>query len=316
MKLRFLFPVAVFASVAYAQTPIGTTTAPKTSPFTVRLPGGLLTDVQNPVPAREVKLVEKPADQLSNTQYSKDGTAALAIDPQKWKHAETENFILHYRRVTEAQKVAREIEYTLWYVASFLGATKEKYSKKSHVYVFEDDDEWKEFLKDNSGMAWSKSFAHGDDLYLNIRGGGNTGSGSFDFLTLAHEVTHAVVYRLNSQTRWPQWLNEGFAEFMATSSLAGKHSAQTGRFVKYASFSIEELGGITQYPSDPVARQRLYQTSERLVRYINTELPADRFRNFVKEITGGKTLKDALLYTYSDKIKSWEDLEKRFEKFR
>ena len=73
-----------------------------------------------PTPAaqapRETKLVEKKMEQLTSKTPSDDGQKALAIDPAKWKHAETDNFILHYRRATEAQKVAREVEYDLWFV--------------------------------------------------------------------------------------------------------------------------------------------------------------------------------------------------------
>src|SRR5438874_716867 len=67
----------------------------------------------NPAPPREVPLVEKKFEQLSNQQISEDGRQALAINPAKWRHAETDNFIIHYRRVTEAQKVVREVEYDL-----------------------------------------------------------------------------------------------------------------------------------------------------------------------------------------------------------
>jgi hypothetical protein len=91
-------------------------------------------------PPREMPLVEKKFEELADTNLGADGKTALGIAPEKWKHAETENFILHYRRVTEAQKVAREVEYDLWFVATTLGAKKEQYSKKSHVYVFEDEE--------------------------------------------------------------------------------------------------------------------------------------------------------------------------------
>src|SRR5256885_6908184 len=77
-------------------------------------------------PPRDVKLVEKKWEALTNHRISANGQKALAIDAAKWKHAETDNFIINYRRVTEAQKVAREIEYDIWFVAKTLGATKDR----------------------------------------------------------------------------------------------------------------------------------------------------------------------------------------------
>src|SRR2546423_1249603 len=98
------------------------------------------------LPPREVPLVEKKWDDLANHDVSANGTLALAMAPQKWKHAETDHFIIHFRRATEAHKVAREIEYDIWFVAKSLGAKPEQYKRKSHVYVFEDDPEWETFL--------------------------------------------------------------------------------------------------------------------------------------------------------------------------
>ena len=111
-------------------------------------------------PPRDIHLVEKKFDQLSNRDVDSLGSRALAIAPAKWKHAETDNFIIHYRRVTEAQRVVREIEFDLWFVANSLNATKDKYSKKSHVYIFQDEREWAQFVMDNCKEHWAASFAN------------------------------------------------------------------------------------------------------------------------------------------------------------
>ena len=95
-------------------------------------------------------------------------------------------------RATEAQRVVREIEYNLWFVAKALGAGKERYAKKSHVYIFEGEGEWKSFLSESETPPWSGSFAYGDNLFLHVGGPGE----GFDSHTLAHETTHAVVARL------------------------------------------------------------------------------------------------------------------------
>ena len=123
-------------------------------------------------PPQDVHLVEKTAAQLSGQVTDPMGLKALAIAPAKWKHAETEHFIIHYRRVTEAQRAVREIEYTLWFVAQALGATKERYAKKSHVYIFQDESEWIDFRMEAGIPNWSGSIAHEDNLFLHIGGAG------------------------------------------------------------------------------------------------------------------------------------------------
>ena len=104
-------------------------------------------------PPRSIRLEQRKFEELSDRTIKGYGVPALALDPKKWRHAESEHFIFHFRRVTEAQRVVREIEYNLWYVAKTLGAGKERYARKSHVYIFRDWNEWEEFLAETGAPA-------------------------------------------------------------------------------------------------------------------------------------------------------------------
>lgn len=259
--------------------------------------------------------MEKPFNQLSDQRIDELGQKALAIRPDEWKHAETDNFILHYRRVTEAKKVAREVEYDLWFVAKSLEAKKEQYQKKSNVFIFEDENEWQDFLSQTPQPRWAASFAHGDDLFLSVR---NTGGMAFNSRILAHETTHAVVARLYPGTRWPLWLNEGLAEYMGAASVAARMNQPLQgheHTLTFAGMSLEQIQAIQQYPQDPIQVAELYETSEKLIRFIMTELPKDRFTQFIDAVLAGRTLKDALLYVYPDKLASYEDFEKKYARF-
>ncbi len=284
-------------------------------PFAHATPAAVLSSP----PSREIPLVEKKFEELSNQTISPDGRLALSINPTKWKHAETDNFIIHYRRVTEAQRVVREVEYDLWYVATTLKATKDRYEKKSHVYVFEDEKEWKQYLdQSNNPMKWAASYAHGDELFLNIRGAGNSGTGTFDSHTLAHETTHAVVARIYPRRRLPLWLNEGFAEFMGGASVASRKGQTPRGFerdLRAADLPLDKLAETTSYPTTEASIHQLYQSSEKFVRFLMTELPKDRIVTFIEAMLDGKPMRDAVLSTYSDKIKDWDDFQKKYAKF-
>ncbi|HEX8297260.1 MAG TPA: hypothetical protein VF593_13230 [Chthoniobacteraceae bacterium] len=267
-------------------------------------------------PPREVPLVEKKWDELSSKTVSKDGATALGIDREKWKHAETENFILHYRRATEAQKVAREVEYDLWFIASVLGATKERYARKSHVYLFEDTEEWQKFLGETDAPSWSASFAYGDELFLNVRRASDTGR--FNSSTLAHEATHAVVARLFRGQRWPLWLSEGFAEYMGGASIAARKGQTLKRHqasLYAADLPLDKLEALTSYPPDELAVGQLYQSSEKFVRFLMTEFPSARITKFIEAVLGGKSMQAAVLAVYSDQVKDWNDFTRRYERF-
>ena len=300
----FLAALGVLSGAAWAQVPAAT-------------PRALLGQAAVSAAPREVKLVEKPWEALSDKEPRDKGKLALGIAPEKWKHAETDNFILHYRRATEAQKVAREVEYNLWHVATALGATKDRYSRRSHVFIFEDDEEWKKFkgLLGSNGLAWAASFAVGDELFLNVRG---SNGGGFESQTLAHETTHAVVARLFRGRRWPLWLNEGFAEYMGGASVAARKGQSAKRFQRAlggAEMPLGTMESITSYPEGELAIGQLYQTSEKFVRFLMNEFPKDRFVKFIDAVLDGKSMQVAVLEIYGDKVKDWDAFLRRYERF-
>ncbi len=313
--------IALLALAVGAQAQL---TKPSATPRPLLLPSsrtslGATPAPANAAPPRDIPLVEKKFEQLSSQELSDDGKKALAIDPKKWRHAETENFVIHYRRVTEAQKVVREVEYDLWYVAGALGATRDRYLKKSHVYVFEDEAEWQKFLyASEAPIKWAASYAWGDELFLNIRGGATGTGGSFDSATLAHETTHAVVARLYPQKRWPVWLNEGFAEYMGGASQAARKGQTTRRYeqkLRYGDLPLDTLFNYKRYPADEVEISRLYQSSERFVRFLMSEFPKDRIAKYVEMVIEGTPPDKAVIDIYGDKVKDWETFQKRYEKF-
>jgi hypothetical protein len=266
---------------------------------------------------QDVPLVEKPFNQLSDQFEDEWGRKALAIRPDDWKHAETEHFILHYRRVTEAKKVAREVEFDISFVANALGATKDQYATKSNIFIFEDQDEWAAFVAQTTWPGWVASFTSRGQLFLSVR---NTAPGApaFDSRTLAHETTHAVVARLYPGARWPLWLNEGLAEYMGAASVAAMKKQPIRRHehtLDFAGMSLDTLQQMKVYPDDPVQVAELYETSEKLVRYLMTELPRDRFTKFIDAVLEGRSLQDALLHVYPDKIASYDDFLKNYAKF-
>lgn len=265
-------------------------------------------------PPRDIRLVEKKLEALSNQDTSPLGAKALALAPAKWKHAETDHFIVHYRRATEAQKVVREVEYDLWFVASSLKASKERYAKKSHVYVFQDEKEWIAFRAEADVPRWYASFAHGDNLFLHIGGAGE----GFDSAMLGHETTHAVVARLYPGRHWPRWLNEGFAEYMGSASIAARKGQWTKGLqgdLSRSDLPLAELTSTTDYPKEQEAIHRFYQSSEKLVRYLMNEFPKDRFPQFVDAILDKMTFDAAVVKVYGDQVKDYATFTKQYGRF-
>ncbi|HEX8678363.1 MAG TPA: hypothetical protein VF683_00260 [Chthoniobacterales bacterium] len=295
---------------AHAQNP---SASPSAWPFS-RSPAAPIAAPASTPPPRNPPLQERSWAEITERVVSPLGSNALGIKPEQWKHAETENFVLHYRRLADANAVGREIEFHLWFVAKELGASREQYVRKSHVYIFKDEGEWQKFLSTTSQPAWSHSFAHGDELFLDVR----EDSGAFDSENLAHETTHAVIARLYRRGQWPLWLNEGFAEYMGRASVAARHSQTVRRnqaVLQSASLSVAELTATSRYPGDREQVAQLYQTAEKFVRYLCNRYPRELFPKFVERLLNGEPAQVALPAVYGPEFNDMAAFERRFARF-
>lgn len=311
---RALFLVPVFALLQ---------AKPNDWPFPSRAPAGAVSPAASasptvpPVstpPPYDVALRQEPWEKLPDQQISSVGQEALALRPQQWRHGETENFIFHYRGLSDALQIAREIEFDLWYVANSLGAKQADYTKKSHVYVFADEKEWQKFVVASHAPAWTHSLAIGDELFLNVRAAG----GGFDSQTLAHETTHAVVARIYPGRHWPVWLNEGFAEYMGDASVAARSSRSprsNQRKLHYADMTVAELTATVHYPQEIDQVARLYDTSAKFVRYLFNKYPKESFPKFVDRLLAGEVVATALAEVYGAEFRDLPAFEKRFSRF-
>ncbi|MBA3962944.1 MAG: hypothetical protein H0X40_13750 [Chthoniobacterales bacterium] len=289
-------------------------------PFPSRSPAGANSSL-SPAPAPratrppfDFPLRQETWNQLPDHQLSPVGEAAHALRPERWLHGETENFIFHFRSLGDALQVAREIEFDLWYVAQSLGASRDTYTRKSHIFVFADEREWQTFLAGTHAPGWTHSFAHEDELFLNI---GGTGHG-FDSQTLAHETTHAVVARIYGRRRWPVWLNEGFAEYMGEASVAARHwqsPLSNQRSLQAAQMTVAELFATKQYPAEIAVVGRLYDTSAKFVRYLFNKYPKQLFPKFVDRLLDGEAAPAALIAIYGNEFRDMDAFEKRFSQF-
>ena len=288
-------------------------------PFPSRSPASSLLAPSSPPPVStpppfDFPLRQETWAQLSNREVSREGAAALALRPQQWYHGETENFVFHYRNLSDALQVAREIEFDLWHVAQSLGAPMSAYTRKSHIFVFADEPEWQTFLAETNEPKWTHSFAFHDELFLNVHGNG----GGFDSRTLAHETTHAVVARIYGNRRWPLWLSEGFAEYMGEASVAARRwqtPGQNQRNLRHAGMTATDLFATARYPVGEEAVAQLYDTSSKFVRYLFKKYPKELFPKFVEQLLAGSDAVSALQTTYGEEFRDMNQFEKNFSRF-
>jgi hypothetical protein len=298
------------AVALHAQSPSPSWPFPSRSPAAAATPAlPRATPPPYDVPLRQVRW-----EDLTNHEISPAGAQALALQPAQWRQGETDHFIIHYRGMSDALQVAREIEFDLWHVAQSLGAEPGQYARKSHVYIFRDKKEWQKFLFQTRLPEWVHSFALRDDLFLELR----AAEGGFDSHTLAHETTHAVVARIYGHRSWPLWLSEGFAEYMGGASVAARNSRSarsSQRKLPFAKMTVAELFATQRYPEAPLDVARLYDTSAKFVRYLFNKYPPELFPKFVGRVLTDASPAAALVEIYGSEFSDMADFEKRFSRF-
>lgn len=288
----------------------------------------------------------QPNPDFPKQSLSELGRRSLSIIPEKWQHAETGNFILHYRQPDDAQKVASLAEYVLWFVEKNLATNTDKHTHKSHIFVFENDVDWKAFLSSvPRAPQWAASFVEGHDLFLNVHHSmGSPGKGEpaetnfarlnsteeilaalsersnsdFDSKIVAHETTHAVIARLYPAKHWPIWLNEGMAEYMLDVSLAARRNRPVPDHRKYmlqAQIPVQDLVEMRSYPMDHQQVHQFFASSEKLVRFFMYQLPRERFPRFVDAILQGASFEAALASVYEDKVHGMGAFLEAYEAF-
>ena len=261
--------------------------------------------------APAVTLVEKPWEKLSHKKLMEFGEKALGADPHAWLHGETEHFVFHFHELADAQKVGELAEAYYRQIQIDLGVTQDRLARKNHVFIYDDEEAWQQFVKIIRLDEWAMGVARRTELFLYSPRGRGFAVGS-----LGHEITHCIFYRFESNPI-PLWLNEGFAEFESGHAYA-KFKGINERYVPGRGggvrFPLQRLLTATKYPKEEEIPQ-FYATSERLVRFLLTTQDRKKFLPFVEMVAKGAKSEDALLFLYHDRFKSFAAFADAFDKF-
>ena len=258
-------------------------------------------------------LQDVPLTNLSQADDDPLGAIALALHPDDWKHAEGEHFIYHYVRSFVATSMSVEAEFNFRVIAQALEKTELASDRKSHIYIFDRPEDWREFQKAGALEPWSGGIQSAGSLFL-LR----DPSYKFSGHTLGHEIAHLLLYHFYG-SRIPSWLNEGFAEFVSRDSRASYQRAR-GYLAKPHSTSLAPgelipLSQLTTLPQPPTERvTTFYEESERLVRFL-VHTDKARFLAFLQVMASGESFERALSRVYAGTFANLSDFEDKFRDY-
>ncbi len=251
--------------------------------------------------------------QLSQRDPNPLGEKALAIHSEQWKHGETEHFIYHFVHSYVATPVSVEAEFHYRVVAKELERDQPATDTKSHIYIFEQPQDWQQFQMFGQLEKWTGGIHSAGSLFI-VR----NPAYKFTNNSLGHEIVHLVLHRFYPDGI-PCWLDEGLAQYVSKGAHASYQRAR-GYFAKPHSQAIAAqdfiplatLVAMTHPPSDRV--ETFYDESERLVRFLAVTDKAS-FLALLDALGRHQPFETALLRIYAGKFPNLTVLEEKFRDY-
>jgi hypothetical protein len=258
-------------------------------------------------------LQEVEFSQLSQRDPNPLGEKALAIHPDQWKHAETEHFIYHFVHSYVATPVSVEAEFHYRVIAKELEREQPAGDIKSHIYIFEQPEDWQQFQAFGNLEKWTGGIHSAGSLFVQ-----RNPAYKFSNNLLGHEIVHLVLHRFYTDGI-PCWLDEGFAQYISKDAHASYERAR-GYIAKPHSESIAPesliplptLLTITHPPSANV--HTFYNESERLVRFL-AETNKVSFLNLLDALARHQPFETTLPRFYPANFTSVSDLDAKFREY-
>jgi hypothetical protein len=284
------------------------------------LAAAILTAISGFVIAEEMPVVglnsltEVEFTALSQRDPNPLGEKALAIHPDQWKHAETEHFIYHFVHSYIATPIAVEAEFHYRVIAKELERDQPPGDTKSHIYIFEQPDEWQQFKVFGNLEPWSGGIHSAGSLFIE-----RNPAYKFSDNRLGHEIVHLVLHRFYPDSI-PRWLDEGLAQFISKDAHASYERAR-GYNAKPHSDAIAPSDFIPVsalvsmgYPASADRVKTFYDESERLTRFLAaTDHPA--FLSLLDALARHQPFEVVLPRFFGGRFSSVAALEEQFREY-
>jgi hypothetical protein len=236
---------------------------------------------------------------------------ARADEP--WQEVKSSHFVVYFLKDQNfAKNVSNNAERYYKTIADDLGYSRRsnfwQWDNRVKIYIYEDRGS---FIKLGNYPGWSEGIA---DYRLKAIFT-YSGSGNFTASILPHEIAH-LIFRdfVGLENRAiPMWLDEGVAQWEEP-----EKRSQIKRAIKsvYAGNDAMPLDQFTAFDITRVKDETLvrnyYIQAMSLVDFMVGEYGSDRFVIFCRNLRDGKTLEDALRFSYPTSMRNIDDLEDKW----
>lgn len=231
------------------------------------------------------------------------------------KELKGDHFIIYYLEDERfAQEVLRKSERYYHQISSDLGYARYsnfwQWENRVKIFIYRSQEE---FLKATGRKGWSHGMA--DYEAKEIRSYAQK-EGFLETL-LPHEITH-LVFRdyVGFEGEVPLWLDEGVAQWEEPGTRGIVRPLMKSWLGVSKGFSIEELTTVDIRQVDfEGAVQLYYVQAASVVDFLVTRYGADDFIVFCRQLRDGKSLNEALRFTYPTRMRNLNELEAQWKKY-
>ena len=238
-------------------------------------------------------------------------TVCVAVDKKPgWKEIKKKHFVIYY--VDDrgfAQQVASKAEVYYTKIGKDLGFTRRDnfwlWDSRAKIYIYSNRES---FVQASGAPVWAVGKANPKQRLIATY----QGSKGFIDSVLPHEMTHLIFMEFIGFTKSiPLWLNEGVAQW---EDFSKRDDVLAFVKVMYAKGGLIPLAQLVKLDvrkvDDAGIALTFYAQSVSVVGFMITKYGSTRFRKFCGQLRDGKSVDDALQFTYSKEISTIELLEK------
>jgi hypothetical protein len=242
-------------------------------------------------------------------------SASVCAEEMSWKQEKGDHFIVYYVN-DEAFAVETKKKAEVYYnrIADELGYARMsnfwQWENRVKILIYPSEKEYHEATKQPD---WSKGVAYYDKKSI------VTFQRSDNFIDglLPHEITHLIFRDFVGFTgQVPLWMDEGVAQWQEPrkrelSKSMAKYLIENGK-----NLSIQEITSMDIRGSeDKEMVNAFYMQAVSLVDFLVKQYGAQSFSGFCRQLRDGKSLDEALRFSYPSSIRSLQDLENQWTKY-
>ena len=256
--------------------------------------------------------------------------APSAVEKTAWKKLKGEHFIIYYTKDTKsadhreksvkpekfARNAMRKAEKYYKSIANELGYTRHSkfwtWDNRMKIYIYPDHDS---YVKMAQQPKWSNGVAnYGNKEIISYRW---KNKGEFLNNLLPHELGH-IMFRdfIGFEGEVPLWLDEGVAQWQEKSKreiakLYAKNIGKQGKLLQLKSLMAKDNDALKSEMNDTEI-YCFYVQAISVVDFLITTYGNDDFIRFCRQLRDGKSMNEALRFSYPTSIRNIEGLEKKW----